>query len=694
MDQSCPVCRRDITAAGAAAVPATFAGGRRHRRYGNYKYWILGAAGGTLAIVLATVAGIALFSSQTSPTASGIVLDWPVNERSEGSIFIDGYQLGLPQGNPAEYRLQRGFHRVSVLREGYVTFEATVTLKDGDRYYLKPQWALAPAAVAETSPPASHLPQPQAVAPGPTSVPPAAVAQAGPPVAGPGIASKPPGSDQRPKNVNPSFDAWLQDFEAAKRKAAGEHKDILIAFDGSDWCGWSIRLAYEVFFQPDFRQRVEQKYVLLFIDFPKKPEARAKVQNAARNQRLMEHFEVEGFPTVVLTDADGLPYGRDGYVEGGVNGFIDHLSQWQHARTERDALFQAVEAARGADRLKAVENALRMLQELGMLRQYAGKLDAWAGMAEQDDPQNQKGIQEALFEVRWMLRLQALKSPSDAQALLRVVEELDAWKKKHRFQDPDRAARLHLLAAILLAAADDPAASAKYVQQGLSFRPKNPMLRERLQTLATMARALAAGSGFLVAPGGYVLTNHHVVHGEGKLVIQFSDVKDPLPARRIADDDEKDIALLKVELPAGLRAQPLPLAAEGLSRGTKVGAFGFPLGGAMGSGLKLTTGVVSATPDQTPTGMLLLDCRINPGNSGGPLCDARGNVVGMVTAKSFSTSEIESYGMALPAGALRSFMALHLANYKPQVSPAQAAMEWDAIDRRISSSVVMVIRRR
>src|SRR5262249_48752649 len=75
--------------------------------------------------------------------------------------------------------------------------------------------------------------------------------------------------------VQATFDDWIQNFEQAKTQAAQEKKDILILFDGSDWCGWSIRLAYEVLFQAEFRKEVLQKFVLVLIDFPRKEPATA-----------------------------------------------------------------------------------------------------------------------------------------------------------------------------------------------------------------------------------------------------------------------------------------------------------------------------------------------------------------------------------------------------------------------------------
>jgi S1-C subfamily serine protease len=125
-----------------------------------------------------------------------------------------------------------------------------------------------------------------------------------------------------------------------------------------------------------------------------------------------------------------------------------------------------------------------------------------------------------------------------------------------------------------------------------------------------------------------------------------------------------------------------------------VAAFGYPLGNTLGRGLKLTTGVVSALPEASDENMYLLDCLVNPGNSGGPLCDQQGRVVGMVTAKSSNTQDINSYGMALPADVLQSFLTNYLPGWRPERKALADTLPWDEVDRTVSPSVLMVLKKR
>lgn len=207
---------------------------------------------------------------------------------------------------------------------------------------------------------------------------------------------------------------------------------------------------------------------------------------------------------------------------------------------------------------------------------------------------------------------------------------------------------------------------------------------------------MGAGTGFVVGANGYILTNHHVIKGPGKTLVQLSrDKKVRVPARIITVDADGDMALLKVEIPEGIELEPLPISTARVRRGASVGAFGYPGGGAVGTGLKITTGVVSSLPDDTPDQMVLLDCTVNPGNSGGPLCDSYGNVIGMVTAKSLSSYDTESYGMALPADKLKDFLLRHLpkASQPPPAKVLKERLHWDEINDMVEKSVLMIIRR-
>ena len=120
-------------------------------------------------------------------------------------------------------------------------------------------------------------------------------------------------------------EGWLDDLEKAKAQAKAENKKILLDFTGSDWCGWCKKLDAEVFSQQEFKDYAAKKLVLVEVDFPKGfklPDATKK-----QNDALAKKFQVNGYPTVVVTSASGNKKGQLGYVEGGPKAFIKALEK-------------------------------------------------------------------------------------------------------------------------------------------------------------------------------------------------------------------------------------------------------------------------------------------------------------------------------------------------------------------------------
>lgn len=109
---------------------------------------------------------------------------------------------------------------------------------------------------------------------------------------------------------------WLTDFDAAKRKATTEKKQILLVFTGSDWCPRCQELEEKLWQTAEFKAEATEKWVLLKADFPQKGGMPEPVDVNAMNIILTERYNRNGFfPYIVLLDKYGRVLGRTGYEE-------------------------------------------------------------------------------------------------------------------------------------------------------------------------------------------------------------------------------------------------------------------------------------------------------------------------------------------------------------------------------------------
>jgi serine protease Do len=146
----------------------------------------------------------------------------------------------------------------------------------------------------------------------------------------------------------------------------------------------------------------------------------------------------------------------------------------------------------------------------------------------------------------------------------------------------------------------------------------------------TARKVSSLGSGFVVDPKGYIVTNNHVIEGASEIVVNFANGS-KLVAKLVGADTKTDIALLKVE-----PTKPLKSVAFGDSRKMRIGDWVMAIGNPFGLGGSVSVGIVSARNRNLNAGpydnFLQTDAAINRGNSGGPLFNMYGEVVGVNTA--------------------------------------------------------------
>jgi serine protease Do len=164
-------------------------------------------------------------------------------------------------------------------------------------------------------------------------------------------------------------------------------------------------------------------------------------------------------------------------------------------------------------------------------------------------------------------------------------------------------------------------------------------------------RSLALGSGFIIDPRGYIVTDDHVLENADRVTVTFHDATQH-DARIIGRDGLTDLALLKIEAP-----QALPFVRWGDSDAVRVGDWVLAIGNPFGLDDTVSSGIVSARGRDINSGpyddFLQIDASINRGNSGGPTFDLDGNVIGINTAIYSPNGGSVGIGFAIPANLAR-----------------------------------------
>lgn len=200
--------------------------------------------------------------------------------------------------------------------------------------------------------------------------------------------------------------------------------------------------------------------------------------------------------------------------------------------------------------------------------------------------------------------------------------------------------------------------------QGQGELPDDPLFRQffgnsnrqfNVPRQAPEQREQGLGSGVIMTPNGYILTNNHVVDGASQVEVTLAD-KRQFAAKVVGTDPKSDIAVLKID------ATNLPCITVGNSSKVQVGDYALAVGNPFGVGETVTMGIVSAT-GRTNLGIeqyenfIQTDAPINPGNSGGALVNDRGELIGINTAIIAHGSEgNQGIGFAIPVNMARTVM--------------------------------------
>lgn len=320
--------------------------------------------------------------------------------------------------------------------------------------------------------------------------------------------------DSQPTS-QPSHSAWIADYDEALVIARETGKDLLVDFTGSDWCHWCIRLDGEVFSHEEFLGPAQEKFVLCSLDFPRSPAIAKTVPNPQRNQELQAKYTVQGFPTILLIDAeDEALLGRTGYQPGGPTAYMTHLDAMLTTAKQsiadvenlleafdkssepvavlRQASSRLAEMTGETPGVKKLGTLVRKVLDLGAeshaeLRKQAvlGLLKsdqadpAIAKMGEAMDPENAAGILEQVI----VFEFRKVDDETSALAAVRRAEVLeplpiiDADTGRLIFMNAARLAGMPQIAA-------DAELAKKYAKKALGLGIDDPRAKAMLEQIA------------------------------------------------------------------------------------------------------------------------------------------------------------------------------------------------------------------
>jgi serine protease Do len=228
-----------------------------------------------------------------------------------------------------------------------------------------------------------------------------------------------------------------------------------------------------------------------------------------------------------------------------------------------------------------------------------------------------------------------------------------------------------------------------------------------VQPFERKVKRTSLGSGFIIHAQGYVVTNAHVVEGADDVEVILSSGLH-LKAQVLAADAQQDLAILKVDPPAGAALHPVAL---GNSSDVMIGEPVVAIGNPMGYEHSVTAGIISAINRDLPLdqtwelkGLIQTDASINPGNSGGPLLNIYGQVIGITSA---IRGDAQNIGFAIPVDRLRELipellspLAIRQIDFGGQIieqsridPPATitTTLRWQAADQTAPGDVITAI---
>lgn len=236
-----------------------------------------------------------------------------------------------------------------------------------------------------------------------------------------------------PESPETPHAAWHTDYQAALARAKEQKKHLLIVFTGSDWIPLCRIYDRDILNQPEFIDSASEHYVLVRMDYPKKtPQPPAVAQ---QNQLFMRAYRISAFPTLMVTDLEGRPYGVNGYQPVTPANYAKVIGAMRQSATVRDQYFEKAATATGAEKASLLTKGVPNLPGNLSARYYRPQLEEIIAHDPQDETGKVAKCKRLLADVAYSDKMQELESNVEWSEMLTVT---DAYIAENGLQGAER----------------------------------------------------------------------------------------------------------------------------------------------------------------------------------------------------------------------------------------------------------------
>lgn len=220
---------------------------------------------------------------------------------------------------------------------------------------------------------------------------------------------------------------WHRDYASGMAQAKAEGKELLLVFTGTDWIGICGKFYDEILGDPAFIEEVSAKFALVKLEYPK--DNLLPRGEMAEKTLLREAYRVRGFPTVVLTDAAGRPFGINGYQPVTAKEYAGQILGIEAAREQGIALAERAAALSGIERARELAKSLPDLPDPLLARFFGTELREILGLDAGDELKARERFQRILAEEAYEREIQKLARESKWGEIVALTDRHIAERK-------------------------------------------------------------------------------------------------------------------------------------------------------------------------------------------------------------------------------------------------------------------------